>query len=211
MNTASFAGYLTIGQIDMLACALLASAAFCRARVLGAHALGALILGCMCGLCAPLFRELLLHGVSGTRAVLQVMPAASLAGAAVAALLMVFAGNKGYKVFFWLDAASIGLAGCSAAFLGILETGIVGTLVLGMICGLVPGLLRDMALGDTAMMIDQEWYAASAALGVMLTILLVLWLPGLDIPGLYLPVLGIMSGAALVISIRYWKRSVFAE
>lgn len=211
MNSAFFAGYLTVEHIDIIACILLASAAFCRARVLGARVMGAVILGCMCGLCAPLSRELLLHGSAGARIVLQVMPEAALAGAACAALLLVFCENKSYKVFFWLDAISIGLAGCTAACVGIFEAGIVGTLVLGMICGLGPGLLRDISLGDTAMIIEREWYAASAALGIMATITLLLWLPGLDFPGKYLPISSIAAGIILVIIIRYWKRAVFAE
>ncbi len=193
---ASFTGeFASLQLIDMLACALLAAAATCRARVLGAQVMGALILGCICGLCAPLAREALLHGPGGARLVLQAMPEAALVGSLGGVSSLLILGKFGYKIFFWLDAASIGLASCVAA------------LVLGLICGLGPGLLRDMALGDTAMLIEQDWYAAAAALGIMLTILVLLWQPGAAMPGISLPAASIAAGAILAVVLRFFKRS----
>lgn len=193
--------------VDMLSCALLAAAATCRARVLDAQIMGAVILGCICGLCAPLSREALLHGPGGAKLILQAMPEAALAGSLGGICSLVILTRFGYKIFFWLDAASIGLAGCLAACLGISELGIVGALVLGLICGLGPGLLRDMALGDTAMLIEQDWYGAAAALGIMLTILVLLWFPASAMPGINLPAGSIAAGAMLVLLVRFFRRS----
>ncbi len=174
---------------------------------MGAQVMGALILGCICGLCAPLAREALLHGPGGARLVLQAMPEAALVGSLGGVSSLLILGKFGYKIFFWLDAASIGLASCVAACLAISELGIAGALVLGLICGLGPGLLRDMALGDTAMLIEQDWYAAAAALGIMLTILVLLWQPGAAMPGISLPAASIAAGAILAVVLRFFKRS----
>ena len=65
----------------------------------------------------------------------------------------------------------------------------------------------DGSTDDTAMLIEQDWYAAAAALGIMLTILVLLWQPGAAMPGISLPAASIAAGAILAVVLRFFKRS----
>ncbi|MBD5553596.1 MAG: TRIC cation channel family protein [Desulfovibrio sp.] len=190
--------------LDGLACALLAAAACCRARSFGAHVTGALVLGCLCGLTGPLLREAFLHGQAIRIA--SGMPAVALVGAlgAIAGFYLL----KGFRLFFWLDSASIGLAASVGAICSLPETGITGALALGLINALTPGLVRDMALGDTAMLVDRAWYATAAAFGAIVALAVFIliitcgtaaWLDrrAADI--------AILSGFCAVLWLRAWK------
>lgn len=162
--------------LDGFACALLAAAAVCRARSFGAHITGALALGSFCGLLGPLLREAFLHGSQSTTAILSQFPADALLGAAGGLAAIHILAKFSRQTFFWLDAASIGLAASVGSLLALPEAGIVGALSLGLVNGLAPGLVRDVALGDTAMLIDQSWYATAAAIGSLVAIAVLMWL-----------------------------------
>lgn len=164
-----FSDAMSLSLFDGVACALLAAAAACRARGLGAHFTGAIVLGCLCGLIGPLLREAFLHGQDGARQIASSMPDDALIGAMGAFLAIYLVQNTRFRLFFWLDAASIGLA-CAVGSIYALEIGMVGAICLGLINGLAPGLVRDIALGDTAMLVDKDWYATAAALGSIVSI-----------------------------------------
>lgn len=151
-----------------LVCVFLAAAASCRARVCGCHFTGAMVIGCICGLTGPFFRELVLNGSAGCAFVLSEMLDDALIGALTG--IGFIAVIKREKVFFWLDSISIGLASSFAAILAAPLTGVKAALVLGLASGLTPGLLRDVSLGDTALAIEQDWYAAAAVIGCAFTL-----------------------------------------
>lgn len=161
---------LIMRVLDGLACALLAAAACARARSLGGHFTGALVLGCLCGLFGPLLREAFLHGQTGSNYILAQLPPEALCGALAALAAMWIARGKTARMFFWLDSASIGLATSVGALMGLGETGVAGALTLGLINGLAPGVMRDCALGDTAMLVEKSWYATAAMIGAIVAL-----------------------------------------
>lgn len=159
--------------LDGLACALLAATAVCKAVSLRAQLFGGIILACICALACPLFREVILFGPPGALLILHSQPLNALVGALAALAACLFFPKFTVILFFWLDAASAGLA-CSIITLMALPTlGIAGALTTGIIAALIPGLIRDMALGDTALLIDKNWYASSVVIGAIVALLTV--------------------------------------
>lgn len=205
---------ITMRLLDGVACALLAAAAACRARNLGAHVTGALVLGCLCGLIGPLLRETFLHGQIGARAVASELPAEALVGALGAIAAIFFTRKRPLPLFFWLDGASIGLASSLGAIATLSELGIVGALCIGLINGLAPGLVRDMALGDTALLVDQDWYATAAALGCVAAIAVFVWLSMgwiTEWTAAHAEETAVLSGFIVVICLRAWRGRARAE
>lgn len=183
------AAALVVEMLDAACAVLLAAAAAWRARGFGAHLTGAVVLGCICGLVAGLVRESLLHGVAGTRLVLEALPGPALAGALLGGLVAAGAAALASKrtsgagafagrgLFFWLDSLGLFLASSLGVFCALREIGATGALALGLLAGLAPGFVRDVALGDTARLVEQSWYATAAALGAITTILLLILPP----------------------------------
>lgn len=164
---------ISLGLLDGTSCALLAAAAAVRARGFGAHITGSLVLGCLCGLIGPLLRESFLHGALGSGQVARAFPDEALVGAigGIFALFLLRNSEKlRGKLFGWLDGPGIGLATGVGTICALPELGITGALAIGLINGLAPGLVRDMALGDTALLIDKSWYATAAAIGSVISI-----------------------------------------
>ena len=162
--------FATLALLDGLACVLLAAAAAAKARLAGAQFMAALVLGALCGLSAPFIREISLGG--SARGVFLSMPDCALAGALGGITALLLAPRQGQKLFFWLDASASGLAACFAASVAAAELGIVGALVLGLVCGITPGILRDICLGDTPLALEENWYASGVALAAMLNLFL---------------------------------------
>ncbi|MDE5879691.1 MAG: TRIC cation channel family protein [Desulfovibrio sp.] len=217
---------LLVELLDAACAVLLAAAAAWRARGFGAHFTGAVVLGCICGLAAGLTREALLHGAAGTRLVLGELPGPALAGALLGALAAAGAealarkrssgarplGGRG--LFFWLDSLGLFLAASLGVFCALREIGATGALALGLLSGLAPGFLRDTALGDTAALVEQSWYATAAALGAMATVVLLILPPSFGaawpVPqGLrwLWPWASIFGGVALALALRLWRGS----
>lgn len=195
--------------LDALACALLAGASACRASRLGAHFTGAMLLGCLCGLAGPLLREVAANGPPGARIALAGLADDAFIGALGALAAIRLLGERSRSLFLWLDSAGMGLESCLGAVMSLPGSGAVAALTLGCLSGLGPGLLRDVALGDTAMLVDRRWYGACAPIGCALSLSLLtaffLWpAPGFlrDRGG----EISILAGAALVIGLRIWKR-----
>lgn len=191
--------------LDGTACALLAAAAACRARGMGAHFTGAIVLGCLCGLIGPLLREAFLHGAAASGKIASELPAEALVGALGAMAAFYFFGK--FRLFFWLDTASIGMASSVGAVYALQELGIVGGITLGMINGLAPGLVRDIALGDTAMLVERDWYATASALGCVAAIAVFIWLALGPIAALtpHAEGAGAIAGFFAVTLLRSWK------
>ncbi|ATD80722.1 MULTISPECIES: TRIC cation channel family protein [Desulfovibrio] len=158
---------------DLAASFMLAAAASCRARNGGAHFSGAAVLACLAGLAAPLLRDALLG-----HPVLALNRGDYLAAAVAGAVAGTLAARLGHawRAFYWLDSMGLGLAagvgGVRGAVFGL---GVVGCLVLGVLAALAGGLVRDVALGDTARLVEEDSYATAAALGVMLALMALLY------------------------------------
>ena len=158
---------------DLAASFMLAAAASCRARNGGAHFSGAAVLACLAGLAAPLLRDALLG-----HPVLALNRGDYLAAAVAGAVAGTLAARLGHawRAFYWLDSMGLGLAagvgGVRGAVFGL---GVVVCLVLGVLSALAGGLVRDVALGDTARLVEEDSYATAAALGVMLALVALLY------------------------------------
>lgn len=182
-------------------CALLAASTALRARRNGGQMGGAVLLGLLCGLCLPLMREA--SQLPGFFALVagRHIPCA-LVGALAGALLpaLPWCGRHGEALFFWLDSLSLGLAVClQCVHLSVgASLDWPYALALGLVFGLVPGLVRDVAAGDAACLLEEDWYAMAAALAAMLC--LALLLHGADVPT------SMTAGVALMLGLRLWRR-----
>lgn len=201
-----FGAIASIEILDGIAAALLAAAASARAKNFGAHITGAIALGCVCGMVGGLTREIFLNGSAGARVALASLPQSALIGALCGVLATRFLPSRKDAVFFWLDAASMGLAGSLGAALGLPGLGVVGALALGLVSGLSPSLARDASLGDTAMIVEKSWYATAVALGCVGAICVAIG--GLVIDEVALARIGeyaVIFGSLLTLAIRGWK------
>ena len=158
--------YQVIELFDGVSCALLAAAASAKARAQGSHLSGAAALGFICGILGPLVREMLLHGETGGQLIIKLLPddvfIGSLGGIAAVRLV------SRLPVVFWLDALSVSFASVLGCLLALQELGIAAGLCLGLICGFLPGVFRDVALGDLADLVEKDWYASSCVLGCVI-------------------------------------------
>lgn len=206
-----FSQTASIELLDGAACALLAAAAAARCRNFGACVAGCVALGCICGLSGPLLRELILHGQTGAKIIVAALPGEAFAGAAGALMAMLFSAIKPGRLFFWLDAAGIGMEASLAAALGAPELGVAGALVLALACGLVPGLIRDVSIGDTAMMLEKPWYASSAAISGCISMLVIV-LPAFGhMPSFFVERAGewaVLAGAITGMLVLFWKKDM---
>lgn len=170
MNSIILAPAASLALLDGLSCVLLAGAASARARLAGTQFMPALLLGAICGLIAPFVREISLGG--SARGVFLSMPDCALAGALGGMAALMLLQRQSQRLFFWLDASGTGLAACLASSVAASEFGLAGALVLGLVCGLSPGIARDISLGDMALALEENWYASGVALSAMLTLFL---------------------------------------
>ncbi len=207
--------YFALAILDAVACALLAAAASCRARNLGAQFSGAATLGFCVGLSAPMLREGILHGTSGMAMVLSFLPGMAFAGAIAGVFLSSLPSPQQNFIrlkrglFFWLDSTSIGLTCALALLCALPETVLLAALSLGLIIGLAPGLLRDMALGDSAQFVEQPWYAASAFLGCFCTLVLALACVSWALPlWRECGIISALCGMGFSVAVRYWKGEI---
>lgn len=199
---------LSMRLLDGLACVLLAAAATARARGQGAHFTGSVVLGALCGLIGPLLREAFAHGQAGSARIMAEMPNEALIGALGVFVALYLTHRTRIRLFFWLDSASIGLAASIGAISTLDELGIIGAIGLGLINGLAPGLVRDMALGDTAMLVDKDWYATAAALGCIAAIAVLLWLSVgwvTEWTATHADEAAVLAGFIVVLALRAWK------
>lgn len=206
-----FSQTASIELMDGAVCALMAAAAAARSRNFGACMSGCVAIGCICGISGPLLRELILHGQTGAKIVLAALPGEAFAGAAGALISMLFSAIRPARLFFWLDAAGISMAASLAAALGAPELGVVGALVLALACALVPGLIRDVSIGDTAMMLEKPWYASSAAISGCISMLVII-LPAFGhMPSIFVERAGewaVLGGAITGMLVLFWKRDM---
>ena len=159
---------LLLYVFDLAASFMLAAAASCRARSGGSHFSGAAVLACLVGLAAPLLRE----GLLG-HPLLALNRGDYLAAALVGGLAGILVGRwrRSWLVFYWLDSLGLGLAAGVATVAGLYSgLGVTGCLILGVLTALTGGFVRDVALGDTARLVEDYLYATAAALGAMLAL-----------------------------------------
>lgn len=203
-----FSATASIEIFDGLACAFLAMAATLRGRSFGANLAGVLVLGCICGLSAALSREFILHGQQGAQLIFVQLPQAALIGAVAGFILFAMAKKRASQIFFFMDTISMTLAATLTATLAAPEMGAIGALAIGVSAGLLPGLIRDVSLGDSALFLDKNWYAASVILSALCALIIILLPAFWNLPGFFVQRLGewaIVSGTILGLALRYWR------
>ena len=201
-----FSETASIEILDALACAFLGMACAVRGRAMGANLLGSLILACISALSAALSREFILHGQQGSMLVFAQLPQAAFIGASGGLLLYTIA--KGGRFFFFIDTLSLSLTAALVASLAAPELGAVGAFSLGLCASLVPGLIRDLSLGDSALFLEQPWYAVSAVVAAAGAILLILLPAFWTMPSFFVHRLGewaVVCGSLLGLALRYWR------
>ena len=150
---------------------MLAAAPALRARPASCPPAGGAVLGGLCGLIGPLLRATL----AGQPAVLvlntSLYPASALGGGICGAFLGRFSWTEG-RFYSLLDAAGLQLLACSGVLVVQNWSALspLGIFLLAAVPAFAPGLLRDVALGDTAALADEPAYATAPLLGVLLAI-----------------------------------------
>lgn len=158
--------------LDLAASFVLAAAASCRARSTGAHFSGAAVLACLAGMAAPLVRDGLLGYAAFTLNQGEYLAACVCGGIAG---ILIGQSSRGWLSFFWLDALGLALGAGVGTVKGVMAgLGPTGSILVGVLGGIVGGLARDVCLGDMARLVEEEMYATAAALGGMLALAILL-------------------------------------
>lgn len=183
--------------VDMAASFVLAAAASCRARSTGAHFSGAAVLACLAGMAAPLARDGLL-GYGAITLNQGEYLAACVCGGIVG--IIIGQSSRAWMAFYWLDALGLAFGAGVGTVKGVMAgLGPTGSILVGILGGLVGGIARDLCLGDMARAVEEEMYATAAAFGAMLS-LAVMMLTNLD------PWQSALFGALLVLVLRGMKK-----
>ncbi len=183
--------------VDMAASFVLAAAASCRARSTGAHFSGAAVLACLAGMAAPLARDGLL-GYGAITLNQGEYLAACVCGGIVG--IIIGQSSRAWMAFYWLDALGLAFGAGVGTVKGVMAgLGPTGSILVGILGGLVGGIARDLCLGDMARAVEEEMYATAAAFGAMLS-LAVMMLTNLD------PWQSALFGALLVLALRGMKK-----
>ena len=183
--------------VDMAASFVLAAAASCRARSTGAHFSGAAVLACLAGMAAPLARD----GLLGSGAI-TLNQGEYLAACVCGGIVGIIIGqsSRSWMAFYWLDALGLAFGAGVGTVKGVMAgLGPTGSILVGILGGLVGGIARDLCLGDMARAVEEEMYATAAAFGAMLS-LAVMMLTNLD------PWQSALFGALLVLVLRGMKK-----
>ena len=176
---------------------MLAAAASCRARSTGAHFSGAAVLACLAGMAAPLARDGLL-GYGAITLNQGEYLAACVCGGIVG--IIIGQSSRAWMAFYWLDALGLAFGAGVGTVKGVMAgLGPTGSILVGILGGLVGGIARDLCLGDMARAVEEEMYATAAAFGAMLS-LAVMMLTNLD------PWQSALFGALLVLVLRGMKK-----
>ena len=183
--------------VDMAASFVLAAAASCRARSTGAHFSGAAVLACLAGMAAPLARDGLL-GYGAITLNQGEYLAACVCGGIVG--IIIGQSSRAWMAFYWLDALGLAFGAGVGTVKGVMAgLGPTGSILVGILGGLVGGIARDLCLGDMARAVEEEMYATAAAFGAMLS-LAVMMLTNLD------PCQSALFGALLALALRGMKK-----
>lgn len=162
--------YSLFTAMDVFTCTVLAFAAAYRATRYGHHFTGSVLLGLAVGLVSPLVRDLLLAFGD-----LVALHNGAYAGAALCgAIAGRFAAQKAparLQCFVWAEALSIGWAvAVATAKASVLGLGSVGCIIVGVAAATVGGGVRDLALGDTPLALEMDFYVTAAAMGAMMVL-----------------------------------------
>ena len=188
---------LSLFIVDLAASFVLAAAASCRARSTGAHFSGAAVLACLAGMAAPLARDGLLGYGAITLNQGEYLAACVCGGIAG---IIIGQSSRAWLFFNWLDAIGLALGAGVGTVKGVMAgLGPTGSILLGILGGLVGGIARDLCLGDMARAVEEDMYATAAAFGAMLS-LAVMLLANLE------PWQSALLGSLLVFVLRGMKK-----
>ena len=164
---------LPLFVLDLAASFVLAAAASCRARSTGAHFSGAAVLACLAGMAAPLVRDGLLGYATITLNQGEYL-AVCVCGGIVG--ILIGQSSRSWLAFYWLDALGLAMGAGIGTVKGVMAgLGPTGSILVGVLGGLVGGLTRDLCLGDMARAVEEDMYATAAALGGMLAMSILLF------------------------------------
>lgn len=188
---------LPLFVVDLAASFVLAAAASCRARSTGAHFSGAAVLACLAGMAAPLVRD----GLLGYAAITlnQGEYLATCVGGGIAGIV---AGqsSRAWFLFYWIDALGLALGAGIGTVKGVMAgLGPTGSILVGVLGGLVGGITRDLCLGDMARVVEEDMYATAAALGGMVALATMLFTG-------FAPWQSALCGAVLVLALRGMRK-----
>lgn len=184
---------LPLFVLDLAASFVLAAAASCRARSTGAHFSGAAVLACLAGMAAPLARDGLL-GYGAITLNQGEYLAASVCGGIAG--IIIGQSSRAWAFFFWMDALGLAFGAGVGTVKGVMAgLGPTGSILIGVLGGLVGGIARDLCLGDMARAVEEDMYATAAAFGAMLALSVMLLT---SIP----PWQCALSGALMVLVLR---------
>ena len=188
---------LPLFVLDLAASFVLAAAASCRARSTGAHFSGAAVLACLAGMAAPLVRDGLLGYAAFTLNQGEYLAACVCGGLAG---ILIGQGSHAWRSFYWMDALGLALGAGIGTVKGVMAgLGPTGSIIVGVLGGLVGGLARDLCLGDMARAIEEDMYATAAAFGGMLALALLLFTN-------FAQWQSALCGAVLVLALRGMKK-----
>ena len=164
---------LPLFVLDLAASFVLAAGASCRARSTGAHFSGAAVLACLAGMAAPLVRDGLLGYATITLNQGEYL-AVCVCGGIVG--ILIGQSSRSWLAFYWLDALGLAMGAGIGTVKGVMAgLGPTGSILVGVLGGLVGGLTRDLCLGDMARAVEEDMYATAAALGGMLAMAILLF------------------------------------
>ena len=164
---------LPLFVLDLAASFVLAAGASCRARSTGAHFSGAAVLACLAGMAAPLVRDGLLGYATITLNQGEYL-AVCVCGGIVG--ILIGQSSRSWIAFYWLDALGLAMGAGIGTVKGVMAgLGPTGSILVGVLGGLVGGLTRDLCLGDMARAVEEDMYATAAALGGMLAMSILLF------------------------------------
>ena len=164
---------LPLFVLDLAASFVLAAGASCRARSTGAHFSGAAVLACLAGMAAPLVRDGLLGYATITLNQGEYL-AVCVCGGIVG--ILIGQSSRSWLAFYWLDALGLAMGAGIGTVKGVMAgLGPTGSILVGVLGGLVGGLTRDLCLGDMARAVEEDMYATAAALGGMLAMSILLF------------------------------------
>ncbi len=187
-----------IGVTGSAACAV-------RARSLGVSFSGACFLSIFCTSLVPVMGLMYFgdHKLAQLDLLFSFIPAGAFFGFLLGLILSELFKASQHALFFWLDSFGMGIQGVSAiGYISMAnKLGPVALLFIGLFCGLAPGMLRDVLLGDVAMAVEQNWYASALAFGCMAA-LAYLFLVGNWMPDLSTSIVASAIGVVITASLR---------
>lgn len=154
----------------MIASILLAWSCAFYSRQCGNQLAGSISLGFICCIPAFIFRDAVFRGQPGVEVVLNQLPPVLLVAAILGALAGKYNVQEKWHDIPYLAGIGILVSWSSLCAIRVNNLGIGASVCIGWVCGIIPGLIRDIALGDMASFIEKRWLASAIFLACLATL-----------------------------------------